>query len=59
MWETVIAAAVVFVALLGVCFGLYRSAAGKGGCTGCRTCDEPSCEAPDAQDNTPAHQRDT
>lgn len=56
MWETVIAAAVVFVALLGVGFGLYRNASGKGGCGGCGTCEETSCEA---SDDAPTDQRDS
>ena len=52
MWETIVAAAVVLLALVGVGLGLYRSAAGKGGCTGCRTCDEPSFQTPEADDES-------
>jgi len=56
MWETILAAAVVFVALLGVGFGLYRTASGKSGCGGCGTCEETSCEA---SEDTPADTRDS
>jgi len=39
MWETVIVIAVVVVAAAGVGYGLYRNAAGKGGCSGCANGD--------------------
>jgi len=35
MWETAIAVAVVLLALVGVGYGLYRNARGKGGCARC------------------------
>lgn len=49
MLEMIIIIVVVSLALLGVGYGLYRAASGKG-CTGCRTCDEPTCDPADQEE---------
>ena len=52
MLETIIIIVVVGLALAGVGYGLYRAASGKGGCSGCRTCDEPTCAPEDSADDS-------
>ncbi|RPI61312.1 MAG: FeoB-associated Cys-rich membrane protein [Planctomycetaceae bacterium] len=53
MFESVIVIGIVLLAAGGVGFGLYRSAAGKGECPGCRGCskEKETCSPKQAKQN--------
>jgi len=46
MWEMAIVVLAVLVAATSVGYGLYRSASGKAGCAGRRSCGRVSCGQP-------------
>jgi hypothetical protein len=50
MWETAIVILTVLAAVMGVGYGLYRSASGKFGCAGCSGCGRTS--NPEVADRT-------
>lgn len=39
--ETWIAVGIVFIAVVGVAYAIFRAATGKSGCAGCKGCDQP------------------